>query len=253
VANGEDGTVQVFDGSSYGLLKTVGLGSDADNVRFDPERKEIYVGYGAGALAILAEDGTKLGNIRLDAHPESFQVERSGSRIFVNLPDSRKVAVVDRNTHSVIANWSTEGALANFPMALDEQDHRLFIVCRKPAQLLVLNTDTGAEIAKLSAVNDCDDVFFDFASKSLTRAVARGASPYSRSKTPISTGKSGRSTPERVREQVSSHLSLIPCTSQPGNETARLPRFTSTASNVSVYPDVLQNRLRSPCKNHLRS
>ncbi len=105
VANGDDGTVQMFDASSYQLLKTISLGSDADNVRFDPERKEIYVGYGAGALAVLREDGTKVGDIKLEAHPESFQMEKNGSRIFVNLPDSRKVAVVDRKTRTVIASW----------------------------------------------------------------------------------------------------------------------------------------------------
>ncbi len=165
VANSADGTVQVFDGTSYRLLKTVSLGDDADNVRFDPERKEIYVGYGSGALAILREDGSKVGEAKLDAHPESFQLERNGPRIFVNLPDSRKIAVVDRQTGVVIANWSTGAALANFPMALDEQDHRLFIVCRKPAELLVFNSDTGAVIAKVPAVADCDDAFYYAAAK----------------------------------------------------------------------------------------
>jgi YVTN family beta-propeller protein len=140
VANGNDGTVQMFDGSSYQLLKSVSLGSDADNVRFDPDRKEIYVGYGAGGLAILNEDGVKIGDITLDAHPESFQLEKNGSRIFVNLPRSRKVAVVDRKTRTVTASWSTGTAFSNFPMALDEAEHRLFIVCRLPAKLLVLNT-----------------------------------------------------------------------------------------------------------------
>ena len=174
VANGDDGTVQMFDASSYQLLKSVSLGSDADNVRFDPERKEIYVGYGAGALAILREDGTKVGDIRLAAHPESFQLEKNGSRIFVNVPDSRKVTVVDRKTRTVIASWSTGQALANFPMALDEQRHRLFVVCRKPAVLLVLSTDTGAVIAKLPTVSDCDDVFYDAASKRLYASGGEG-------------------------------------------------------------------------------
>jgi DNA-binding beta-propeller fold protein YncE len=174
VANGDDGTVQMFDASSYRLIKSISLGSDADNVRFDPERKEIYVGYGTGALAILREDGTKVADIRLDAHPESFQLEKNGSRIFVNLPNSRKIAVVDRKTRTVIASWSTGQALANFPMALDEQEHRLFVVCRKPAELLVLSTDTGAVIAELTAVGDCDDVFYDAASKRLYASGGEG-------------------------------------------------------------------------------
>jgi YVTN family beta-propeller protein len=175
VANGDDGTLKIFDGTSYQLLKSVSLGSDADNVRFDPEQKEIYVGYGDGALAIVHEDGTKIGDIKLDAHPESFQLEKTGSRIFVNLPDSRKIAVVDRKSKAVISTWKTGQALANFPMSLDEQDHRLFIVCRKPAQLLVLNTDTGAVVTTIPTVGDCDDIFYDRTAK---RLYASGGAGY---------------------------------------------------------------------------
>jgi YVTN family beta-propeller protein len=175
VANGEDGTLKMFDGTSYQLLKSVSLGSDADNVRFDSEQKEIYVGYGDGSLAILHEDGTKIGDIKLDAHPESFQLEKHGPRIFVNLPDSRKIAVVDRTSKAVISTWKTGQALANFPMSLDEQDHRLFIVCRKPAQLLILNTDSGTVVTTIPTVGDCDDVFYDRLAK---RLYASGGAGY---------------------------------------------------------------------------
>jgi hypothetical protein len=103
--------------------------------------------------------------IKLEAHPEPFQLETMGHRIFVNLPDSKRVAVVDRHTKALVATWSTDAALANFPMALDEQGHRLFIVCRQPATLLVLSTDTGAVIASLPAVGDGDDLFYDRTSR----------------------------------------------------------------------------------------
>lgn len=194
VANGEDGTLKMFDGGSYQLLKSVSLGSDADNVRFDPERKEVYVGYGAGALAILDEDGTKIGEIPLDAHPESFQLERNGSRIFVNLPNSRKVAVVDRKTRAVVMSWTTDQALANFPMALDEKEHRLFLVCRKPAELLVLNTDSGAVVAKLPTVSDCDDLFYDAAAKRLYASGGAGSVSVIQQQSPDQYSESGKVT-----------------------------------------------------------
>src|SRR5262249_17365796 len=62
-------------------------------------------------------------------------------------------------------------AFANFPMALDEKDHRLFIVTRMPARLLVFNTDNGSIVQKLSAIGDSDDVFYDGAR---TRIYAAG-------------------------------------------------------------------------------
>lgn len=97
----------------------------------------------------------------MDAHPESFQLEKSGSRIFVNLPSSRKIAVLDRKTRSVSESWGTGGPLANYPMALDERDHRLFVVTRLPARLIVLDTDHGKRVSSLPAIGDCDDVFYD--------------------------------------------------------------------------------------------
>jgi YVTN family beta-propeller protein len=165
VANGEDGTLHIFDGSSYEPIKSMKLGDDADNIRFDVDKKHIYVGYGSGALAVMNEDGTKVAEIKLDAHPESFQLEKNGPRLFVNLPKSRKVAVVDRTTASVIAKWGTDGAFSNYPMALDERNHRLFIVFRLPARLVILDTNSGTALDKLPAIGDSDDVFYDGARK----------------------------------------------------------------------------------------
>jgi hypothetical protein len=161
VANGKNGSVRAFDATSWKMLKSIPYGEDADNLRLDPSSGHIWVGYGGGALGELDQEGTKLSDIKLDAHPESFQLEKNGSRIFVNLPGSRKIAVVDRKTRSISEAWGTGGPLANYPMALDQQNHRLFVVTRFPARLVVLDTVQGTRVAALSAVGDCDDVFYD--------------------------------------------------------------------------------------------
>jgi DNA-binding beta-propeller fold protein YncE len=161
VANGRDGSVRAFDAASWRMLNSISFGEDADNLRYDLSTGHLWVGYGRGALGELDQNATKLSNVQLDAHPESFQLEKNGARIFVNLPGARKIAVVDRKTHGVISSWSTGGPLANFPMALDERDHRLFVVTRLPARFIVLDTDNGKRLASLSAVGDCDDLFFD--------------------------------------------------------------------------------------------
>jgi len=165
VANGNDGSLRIFDAGSYALLKTLDYGDDADNVRYDAAHKTIYVGYGSGALGEIDSDGNKVADIKLDAHPESFQLEKNGPRIYVNLPKSRKVAVVDRERHTILSTWKTDMALANYPVALDENEHRLFVVTRMPARLLVFDTNTGSIVQKLPAVGDCDDVFYDNARK----------------------------------------------------------------------------------------
>lgn len=161
VANDKDGTVRIFDAKSYAPVKTLNFGEDADNLRYDVVNKRIFVGYGSGALGEIDMDGNKIADIPVDAHPESFQIEKMSPRVYVNLPDSRKIAVLDRTKHRVITTWKTDNAFANFAMAIDETDRRLFVVTRSPARLLVIDTNNGAVIQNLPAVGDCDDVFYD--------------------------------------------------------------------------------------------
>jgi len=161
VADGEDGSVRIFEGTSFQPLQNLAYGDDADNLRYDLATQHVYVGFGSGGLGEFGTNGQKIAEIRLDAHPESFQIERNSPRIYVNLPNSLKIAVIDREKRLVVATWRTGGPQANFPMALDETDHRLFVVTRLPARLLIFNTETGRVIQSLPAVGDCDDVFYD--------------------------------------------------------------------------------------------
>jgi DNA-binding beta-propeller fold protein YncE len=175
VASGKDGSVRVFDGATLQPLHTVSLGRDADNLRLDAASGRIWVGYGDGALAAMDAGGAKLADIPVGGHPESFQLEKNGPRIFVNVPDARTIAVVDRTKGVVIARWATGAASANFPMALDEAGKRLFVVCRRPARLLVLDTDTGRILNSLSTVGDADDVFYDALAKRMYVSGGEGA------------------------------------------------------------------------------
>jgi DNA-binding beta-propeller fold protein YncE len=162
VANDKGGICKIYDGESFQTVGELNLEDDADNVRYDEARKKFYVGFGSGGIAVVNPvDGKQVGSIKLSAHPEAFQLERNGNRIFVNVPNSREVAVVDRDKSEVVARWKTDLAFANFPMALDETNHRLFVGCRLPSKLVVLNTDSGDVIAKIDISGDTDDVFYD--------------------------------------------------------------------------------------------
>jgi DNA-binding beta-propeller fold protein YncE len=175
VASSKDGTVKIFDGTSFQLLETIEYGHDADNLRYDSSRERIYVGYGSGGLGELNAEGQKVVEIQLGSHPESFQLEKASPRIYVNLPKGRKIAVVDRAARLVTGSWSTGLSLANYAMALDEADHRLFVVTRFPPRLLVIDTENGKTVQTLPAVGDCDDIFFDQARKRIYAIGGEGA------------------------------------------------------------------------------
>jgi DNA-binding beta-propeller fold protein YncE len=175
IACGGDGAVKIYDGTTYRLLQSTTLDLDADNVRYDARSRHIVVGYGGekflagkvsrpgggGALAILDTNGKKTGEIALDAHPESFQLEKTGTRAFVNVPDRQEVEVADLARGTVLARWPVTACTTNFPMSLDEAHHRLFVGCRIPARLVVFDTESGKIVASPPMVEHTDDLFFD--------------------------------------------------------------------------------------------
>lgn len=166
VANGGDGNCEAFDADSLTHLRNVKFSGDADNLRYDPVARLLYAGYGDGAIGIFeALTGKIIGDIKLPAHPEAFALEQSGARIFVNIPKAKQVAVIDRMKRAIVARWPVTQAAANYPMALDESHHRLFIGCRQPARILVLDTGSGKAIKEMECAGDTDDVFYDAKNK----------------------------------------------------------------------------------------
>jgi DNA-binding beta-propeller fold protein YncE len=162
VANDKGGVCKIYDGKSFQEIGELNFKDDADNVRYDEVAKKIYVGFGSGGIGIIdATQGKMIGSISLSAHPEAFELEKNGKRIFVNVPNARHVAVIDRDQGKVVATWKTDLAFANFPMALDEANHRLFVGCRLPSKLVVLNADSGEVVAKIDISGDPDELFYD--------------------------------------------------------------------------------------------
>ena len=161
VASGSSNRLDILDGRSFAPARRVEALDDADNVRYDAAAGAVIVGYGKGALRLLdAGNGNSKGDIKLSGHPESFQLERAGARIFVNVPTSRQIAVVDRSKGAVVATWPVS-ARQNFPMALDEKGRRLFIGARFPSVVLAYDIDSGKEIARVDTCGDTDDLFVD--------------------------------------------------------------------------------------------
>jgi DNA-binding beta-propeller fold protein YncE len=164
----DEGKLYIYDGETFDLITSIDFGEDVDNLRYDPAEKRLYVGYGdekTAAIGIVdATTNKRIGDdFKLGAHPESFQLASSGPNIYVNLPDLEQIAVIDRSTRS-ITRWPLTFE-SNFPMALDEPDHRLFVATRTPPQLAVFDTNSGRLVATLAAVQDSDDLYYDSARK----------------------------------------------------------------------------------------
>jgi DNA-binding beta-propeller fold protein YncE len=159
VANAGDGVVKILTADNLSPVGEVDLGDDADNIRVaGPDR--VMVGYGNGAIAVL-EAGKRVTVLPLTGHPESFQLDSDGGRLFVNEPEAHRVAVLDGKTGKELGKWNVPGLGANFPMAFDGAGHRLFVVYRSRPTLAIFGTAKGELLAQVPTCGDADDVFFD--------------------------------------------------------------------------------------------
>jgi DNA-binding beta-propeller fold protein YncE len=160
----EKGKVYIFDGDSYKLISTLDFEGGADNLRYDAATKRVYVGCGddeknSAIAAIDATTNKRLDEVyKLGGEPESFQLEKSGPNIYVNVPDLKQIVVINRTTKE-LTRWPVTNS-QNFPMALNEADHRLIVGTREPATVSVFDTSTGKMVASVPTVQDTDDLYY---------------------------------------------------------------------------------------------
>jgi hypothetical protein len=178
VANGTDGTCKIFSGDNFKLIDSLPLGANADHAGYDPATKYLYVGVGdakSGALAIVdTRDNKRVADIKTDARPGGIKFEKSKSRIFVTLSGADHLGVVDTKKREQILAWPT-GVAGNVSLALDESHHRLFDGVREPATLIVLDTESGKEVARLEGVAGIDDLWYDAARGRIYASGGRGS------------------------------------------------------------------------------
>ena len=161
---------QVFDAATLKVKRTYSLPKGADSVGFDSSTKHLWVVTGgkdvpqkdSNLIEIDPATGKTVKSVHFDAdHVEAMAVEQKGPDLFINVTDKNYLAVVDKASGKVIKQIPIKEAEQNAPIAMDEANHRLFVVTRKPGKLLVLNSDTGQTIAAFTAPERTDEVVWD--------------------------------------------------------------------------------------------
>lgn len=166
------GAVNVFD-SDGKLLKTHKL-PNADNPYYDSKNGLVYVGGADKKLAIIDARTMNLKQeITLPSAPASLVTEKGRPRMYVNAHVPRQVHVLDTNKYDVLKKYQLEEA-GNYPLALDEPNKRLFIGCRMEPRLVVLDTESGKQLASVPIPHDVDDVYFDAKRKQVYASCGEG-------------------------------------------------------------------------------
>jgi DNA-binding beta-propeller fold protein YncE len=158
---GTDGVCNVFDGRTYALLHSLKI-PDADNVRYNPINRRVYVVNGEHGLTVFdADTYAAKGTVKLPGPAEGFQLDPGRGRLYVNTLEPCEVVEVDTGRNAVVARHPLAGARRNYPLALDAAGRRVFVGCREKPAVVVLDAATGKQLAAVGIPGDVDDLFFD--------------------------------------------------------------------------------------------
>lgn len=175
VGLGTGGFCNIFDGQDYQLKQTVKFEDDADNVRYHAGTHRVYVAHAEKALGVIdAKTAAKITDIKLPGAAEAFQLEKERPRLYLNTPSPSQVLVIDTDKNEVISQYPLKLTGGNYPLAIDEANHRLFIGCRKQPMLVVMDSESGKEITGLEIPGDIDDLYHDAKRKRLYASCGEG-------------------------------------------------------------------------------
>jgi len=160
----------IRDANTYAKKQTVNLTPGSDTAKYDKASNTLYVVTGgkdvdmktANLEAVNPDTGAKLSSITFpDNHVEAMAFTADDPRLFINLTQTNKLAVVDRKSMKLLATWPVPPAQQNAMVAFDSAQHRLYVVCRSPGMVVAMNSDTGAVVDKQPAPLRADEVQYD--------------------------------------------------------------------------------------------
>jgi DNA-binding beta-propeller fold protein YncE len=164
-----EGALRIYDGTTYKLIKSVKMLPDADSMDYDPATHYLYFTNGGDfakldytLLTVFDTDKEeRVGDIKFNTgRLEHMVMEKSGSRLFITVPNKQEVDVINRQTRAIEKVWPVAGGSFCVAVDLDEGNHRLFVTCRS-GTLNVLDTVTGRLVATIPIAKGTDDVLYD--------------------------------------------------------------------------------------------
>lgn len=170
-----DGLCRAFNASTFKEETSFRFDNNVSLVKYSPAQQALYIGYGEGAIALADANTLKYKTtIKLPVHPEAVAIDENAGKMYVNLTKNRAVGVIDLKSNTLINSFQLAEVSDNYPIAYDKTHKRLFIGCRKPAKLLVVDAEKGNKIAAIDIDGDANDIFFDEARKQIYVACGDG-------------------------------------------------------------------------------
>jgi DNA-binding beta-propeller fold protein YncE len=183
VTDGPTGSLKIFKGDKYDLVKAVEQLDQPDGILYDPATHDLYIITGGGnakldysLISVVNTDkGTHLGDIRIEGGTmEEMRLEKSSARLFVANREKNRIEVLDRKKRTILTSWPLTLGTLPVGLALDESAHRLFVGCRSEV-MVVLDSVSGKEISSVPISKGIDGMTFDPATKRIYSEANTGA------------------------------------------------------------------------------
>jgi DNA-binding beta-propeller fold protein YncE len=143
--------VLMFDTKTLKTIKSIPVQGGPDGILFDPSTSHVFVlSHRAPNVTVInAADGEIVGTIDLGGAPEQAATDEKG-HVYIDIEDKDNVAVVDAKTLKVTAHYDIKGK-GGTPagLALDAKNHVLFVCCRRPQVMVILNAEDGKVLTTL--------------------------------------------------------------------------------------------------------
>ncbi|HEV7386130.1 MAG TPA: hypothetical protein VGN89_14710 [Phenylobacterium sp.] len=155
--------VAMWDAKTLAPIKTIEVAGNPDGILGDPANQRIYVlsHTAPNVTAINAVDGSVVGTIDIGGAPEQAVTDGKG-HLYIDVEDKDQVAVVDTKTLTKTGVYSLDGKCGTpAGLAFDVKHHVLFVACRNPAVMAMLDSATGKILGVLPIGVGVDGAVFN--------------------------------------------------------------------------------------------
>jgi hypothetical protein len=143
--------ITMFDTKTLKVMKTIEVQGSPDGHLFDASSQRAYLlsHVPPHVTVIDTKDGSIAGTVDIGGMPEQAATDGKG-HLYIDVEDKDNIAVLDTKTLMVTGHYDVTGKGGTCAgLALDAKNHILFAACRNPANMVIVNADSGNVITTL--------------------------------------------------------------------------------------------------------
>jgi DNA-binding beta-propeller fold protein YncE len=164
--NGDTNTATLFEAGSGKVLAQIATGAEPDAAVYDPVSALVFVMDGKDGDITLIDPsaGKALGRLSVGGKLEFAVVDGHG-RLFVNVEDQNKMAVIDTVARRVVGSYDLPGCEGPSALGIDNESGVLLAACANRTAVAIRASDATLVAPHLVIDRKPDAVIFDAARK----------------------------------------------------------------------------------------